>query len=129
LPRWGFALFGVFSVLGAVFMFIAPQVAINVWPWKLNPLTAHIIAGWLFLLGVGGLITSFETRWSTWQIPLQSMTLWTILLLVAAFLNPGEFGAAGLLNPFTMITALFLVMLAALQVIMESSRNKTARSQ
>jgi hypothetical protein len=64
----------------ALWMFLFPQAAVAVWAWKLTPLTARVMAGWLTLSGVGGLVLAFEPRWSAWRVLLQSMLLWLALL-------------------------------------------------
>lgn len=89
--KWAFLAFGVAAMLWAIIMFLFPQFAIDIWPWRLSPLTARVLGGWFSLLGVGGLFTSRDPRWSAWRIPLQSITLWIVLIFIGAFLNPGDF--------------------------------------
>jgi len=114
LVRRAFLGFGVAAMLWAGFMFLFPEAVLPLWPWKLTPLTARILAGWFSLLGVGGLYTSRETRWSAWQVPLQSITLWAALVVLASFLNPDDF-SAGVWNLFTIGTLLSVLMLLAYQ--------------
>ena len=116
--KWAFLSFGWVAVLWAVFMFIFPQFAIANWPWQLSPLTARVLAGWFSLLGVGGLFISRDLRWSTWRIPLQSITLWAVLVLVGVFQNPSDF-VLGVWNSFTFGTGLSILMLVTFQVWME----------
>ena len=121
--RKAFLIFGVAAILWAIFMFILPQTAIFIWPWKLSPLTARILGGWFSLLGVGGIYTSRDMRWSAWRIPLQSITLWAALVLAGAFFNPGDF-PGGVLNSFTVGTAISIIMLVIFQVGMEIQQRK-----
>jgi hypothetical protein len=114
LARRAFFWFGVAAMLWAIIMFVFPEVVIPHWPWKLTPLTARIMAGWFSLLGVGGLYTSRDTRWSAWKIPLQSITLWAALVVLASFLNPNDF-SAGVWNSFTIGTLLSVLMLLVFQ--------------
>lgn len=123
LARRGFFWFGVAAMLWAIFMFVFPEVVLPLWPWKLTPLTARILAGWFSLLGVGGLFTSRETRWSAWQIPLQSITLWAALVVLASFLNPNDF-SAGAWNSFTIGITLFVLVLLAFQFGIHLARRK-----
>lgn len=126
LARRVFFGFGVAAMLWAIFMFVLPEVVLPLWPWKLTPLTARILAGWFSLLGVGGLFTSRETRWSTWQVPLQSITLWASLVVLASFLNPNDF-SAGVWNMFTIGTMLSVLMLLAFQFSMQLSKRRSTR--
>jgi hypothetical protein len=56
-------------------------------------------------------------------MPMQSITFWGILILIAVFLNPKDF-TNGLWNPFTVGTALVVVTLIAFQVWMETQRKR-----
>ncbi len=123
--KWAFLLFGIAAMLWAATMFIFPQFAIDIWPWKLSPLTTRVLGGWFSLLGTGGLFTSRDPRWSAWRVPLQSITLWAALVLVGAFLNPGDF-VGGLGNSFTIGTFLSILMLVIFQVWMEVRREHSA---
>ena len=96
---------------------------ISIWPWTLSPLTARILGGWFGLLGVGGLYASQDSRWSAWRVPIQSITFWGILILIGAFMNPQDF-TSGLWNPFTIGTAIVIVLLLSFQVVMELQRKR-----
>jgi hypothetical protein len=122
--KWGFLLFGIAAMLWAVIMFLFPQFAIDIWLWKLSPLTARVLGGWFSLLGIGGLCTSRDPRWSAWRIPLQSITLWATLVLVGVFMNPGDF-AGGVWNSFTIGTGISIVMLVLFQIWMETQRKRS----
>ncbi|MFH2038804.1 MAG: hypothetical protein ABIJ65_05155 [Chloroflexota bacterium] len=123
LARRAFFWFGVTTMLWAIIMFVFPEVVSTYWPWKLTPLTARILAGWFSLLGVGGLYTSSEIRWSAWQIPLQSITLWAALVVLASFLNPDDF-STGIWNSFTIGTLLSLLMLLTFQFGIHMTKRK-----
>lgn len=119
--KWAFMAFGVIGISMAIFMFIFPQSMISIWPWTLSPLTARILGGWFGLLGVGGFYVSQDPRWSVWQVPLQSITFWGVLILIGAFMNPQDF-TNGLWNPFTIGTAVVILLLVAFQVGMKRLR-------
>ena len=123
LAKWAFLASGVIGVGMALFMFISPESVIAIWPWKLTPLTARVLGGWFGLLGVGGLYASQDSRWSAWRMPMQSITFWGILILIGAFMNPTDF-TNGLWNPFTIATAVVIVVLLAFQVGMELQRKR-----
>ena len=124
LARFGFFGFGVVGLLMMALLFLTPQTLIDVWPWKLTPLTARIMGGWLGLLGVGGFVTGRETRWSAWRIPVQSITLWAILILVGAWLNPLDFAPAGMWNPFSVGMLLSVIAMLVFQVSLELMRKQ-----
>jgi hypothetical protein len=119
--RRAFLLFGIVALLWAVVMILYPQIAIDAWPWKLSPLTARVLGGWFSLLGVGGLYTSRDLRWSAWRIPLQSISMWATLVLVGAFMNSSDF-SGGVWNSFTIGTGLSILALVVFQVWMEVRR-------
>ena len=58
-------------------------------------------------------------------MPMQSITFWGILILIGAFMNPGDF-TNGLWNPFTLGTAVVIVLLLAFQIGMESQHMRQA---
>jgi hypothetical protein len=116
--KWAFMTFGVIGIGMGIFMFIFPQPMITIWPWTLSPLTARILGGWFGLLGVGGFYVSQDSRWSVWQVPLQSITFWGILILIGAFINPQDF-SHGVWNPFTIGTLVVILLLAAFQIGMK----------
>jgi hypothetical protein len=123
LAKWAFMASGIVGIGMALFMSISPQAMITIWPWGLTPLTARILGGWFGLLGVGGLYASQDNRWSAWRMPMQSITFWGILILIGAFMNPQDF-TIGLWNPFTIGTAVVIVLLIVFQIGMEIRRKQ-----
>jgi hypothetical protein len=73
----------VLLVEAAVF-FLSPQTAIDIWPWKLTPLTARVLASFTAQVGVGALLLSLDRRWSAWKLIVQTFFVATALLLVGA---------------------------------------------
>ena len=76
--------FGLAALAGAAVFFLSPQTAIDVWPWDLTPLTARVLASFTAQVGVGALVLSFDRRWSTWRLIVQTFFVATALLLVGA---------------------------------------------
>jgi hypothetical protein len=64
--------------------FVVPEVAIDVWPWQLTPLTARVLACLTVQLGVGALVLARDSRWSTWRLIVQTFLVATALLLIGA---------------------------------------------
>ena len=124
--KWAFMAFGVVGIAMALIMFISPGSVIPFWPWALSPLTARVLGGWFGLLGMGGFYAGQDPRWSAWRVPLQSITLWGVLILVGAFMNPADF-TDGLVNPFTFGTAAVVVLLILFQIGMETQPRRLAR--
>lgn len=114
--------FGVLLLIVALLGFIFPDWLIGFWSWLLTPFSAQAMAGWLALLGAGGIVISRERRWSGWRIGLTSIAIWHILVLIAAALNPGDFTGGSLLNGYNIIVVIVLAAMLALYVWMERRR-------
>jgi len=129
LPRGAnlaFGVLGVFTLLGALAVFVKPQLAIGVWAWSLTPLTARVVAGWFALMGVGSLVLARERRWSACQVALQSFMLWHGLVLVGALWHATDFGERGLVNGYVAATVAGLAGMGALYLLMEARRRRMA---
>jgi hypothetical protein len=98
--------FAASALAGGLTFFVAPQVAIDIWPWPLTPLTARVLASFTIQVGVGAAMLSREARWSTWRLIVQTFFVATAFLLVAAARLSGGFDTS---NPMTW---LYLVGLA-----------------
>lgn len=107
--------FGVLSMIG----FLSPALLTRLWVWQLSPLTARVIAGWLALLAVGGLVIGRESRWSACRIGLGAISLWHLLVVVGALWNVEDFGDAGLFNWYLVLIGLGLAGSMGLFVVME----------
>jgi len=77
-------LFGVAAVIAAAVFFLSTRTAIDLWPWKLTPLTARVLASFTAQVGVGALVLSAERRWSGWRLIVQTFFVATAFLLVGA---------------------------------------------
>ena len=75
---------GLGALIAAAIFFISPSTAINIWPWKLTPLTARVIASFTAQVGVGAMVLSFDRRWSGWRLIIQTFFVATGFLLVGA---------------------------------------------
>lgn len=94
VPSWIRAVLlaaGVVSLMVTVWMFFLPDRAIDVWPWKLSPLTARIIAGWVALGGSAAIILARDERWGAWRTPFETTLIWAILVGIAIPRASGNF--------------------------------------
>lgn len=94
LPRTvllGARAFGAGAFVGATVCFLSPQTAIDVWPWTLTPLTARVLASFMFQVGMGAMLLSLDERWSSWRLLIQTFFVATVLLLVGAVRAFGDF--------------------------------------
>jgi hypothetical protein len=82
---------------GSLF-FVVPEVATDVWPWHLTPLTARVLASLTVQVGVGALVLSRDPRWSGWRLIVQTFLVATALLLVGAIRAFADFDTS---NPLT----------------------------
>jgi peptidoglycan/LPS O-acetylase OafA/YrhL len=76
--------FGVVAIGAGAMFFVSPDTAIDVWPWKLTPLTARVLASFTVQVGFGALLLSRDPRWSSWRVLLETFVVATALLLVGA---------------------------------------------
>lgn len=82
---------GVGALIGAGVFFISPSTAIDLWPWKLTPLTARVLASFTAQVGVGSLVLSLDRRWSAWKLVVETFFVATALLLIGAARSWGDF--------------------------------------
>jgi predicted small integral membrane protein len=73
---------GAFAAAGL--LYLAPDAAIDIWPWQLTPLTSRVIGSFTAQVGVGALILSFDRRWSAWKLIVETFFVATALLLIGA---------------------------------------------
>lgn len=106
------------AVVVAVFLYLLPERAIDMWPWTLTPLTSRVM-GAIFMLGVAGLGVVTDGRWSAARLMLQVQVFMLTLILVAALRAHADFDAS---NPLTWLLlggfAAATVSAAALSVTM-----------
>jgi hypothetical protein len=109
--------------------FVQPARVIEIWPWKLSPLTARVMVSFYSILGVAPLTVVREPRWSAWRIGLGGIILWHALLLIAALRRSMDFKFAPTQTPWFWFECGFLAVVVSMFVIMESRRRPTARAQ
>jgi hypothetical protein len=106
----GARVFGAVSILGAAVFFISPKTAIDVWPWLLTELTARVLASFMFQVGIGAILLSLDSRWSSWRLLIQTFFVATAFLLVGAIRAFDDFDTGNVM------TYLYLAGLAGADV-------------
>jgi hypothetical protein len=71
--------------------FLYPRLPISIWPWALTPLTARVLCGWLSVIGISGLMISFDPRWTAWRTILEGIFIADVFILIATIINPSDF--------------------------------------
>lgn len=116
---------GLGQIAVAVILLVSPSTMIEIWPWKLTPLTAGVLAGWFALPGVGALIMAIDGRWSAIRILLESQLLWLVLVLAGAARAWEEFDTSSAATPvFVGGVVLLLVGVGALAILMNGLQRR-----
>jgi hypothetical protein len=63
-------------------LFLVPQIAGVVWPWKLTALTARAVAAWLIGLGIGAGQAVYENDFARLRVAMISYTVFALLELL-----------------------------------------------
>lgn len=82
--RLGARVAAVGALATAAVVLISPDVAIDNWGWTLTPLTARVLACFTAQVGTAFLVLSFDARWSSWKLLVETFLIAVILLLVGA---------------------------------------------
>jgi hypothetical protein len=99
------AVVGGLAVVVGLFLFLAPSVAVQIWPWSLTPLTARVLGG-VFCLGLAGLGALVDSRWSSARVPLQVALVMLTMMVVAGLRAYRQIDAT---NPVTWLFAIGFV--------------------
>jgi hypothetical protein len=82
---------GLVVLAAGAFLFLRPDLAIQVWPWTLTPLTARVAGSLFALAGVAQISTGLDRRWSASRITLQSQMVSLAAIELATLLSWGDF--------------------------------------
>lgn len=88
---------GALAATAGLFLFVLPNQAIDIWPWKLTPLTSRVL-GSIFMLGVAQLGVLRDPRWSGARLMLRVQVFMLALILLAAARAHADFDGS---NPLT----------------------------
>jgi hypothetical protein len=86
------------ALVAAAVFFLAPQEAIDVWPWDLTPLTSRVLGSFTAQVGVAALLLSLDRRWSAWKLIVQTFLVATALLLVGAIRAWSDFDTTNVMT-------------------------------
>jgi hypothetical protein len=93
LPVWMralLALIGVCALVCGLCLFIVPSLGIELWAWKLTPLTARVCGAVLTLPGMVNVWMLRDARWSSFRILVQAELVALVLIVAALALRGGE---------------------------------------
>ncbi len=114
---------GALAVAVGLFLFLAPDRAIDLWPWMLTPLTSRVLAS-IFMLGLAQLGVLTDPRWSAARLMLQVQVFMLSLILIAAARAHADFDAS---NPLTwLLLAGFAGTMASAAVLTASMERRPA---
>jgi hypothetical protein len=84
------AVIGVAALLCGLCLFVAPSLGIDLWAWKLTPLTARVCGAVLTLPGMVNVWMLADARWSAFRRIVQAELVSLVLILAALLLRGGE---------------------------------------
>ena len=114
------AIGGAGQLCVAAAMFLFPEDAVDIWPWKATPLTVRSLSAYVAWPAVAWLSFAWEKRWSCFRIPLQTATAGLILVGLGALRVRDEFtGSDASVAFFVFALVTSIVLLIVLQVAME----------
>jgi hypothetical protein len=119
-------LFALVALAMAAVFFLSPATAIDLWPWKLTPLTARVLASLTAQVGVGALLLSLDRRWSTWRLIVQTFFVATALLLVGAARAWDEFDTDDVMT-YVYVGGLLAADVALAVLYVRTERRTTGR--
>ncbi len=132
VPRWVATLVGLIGVaqfLAALALFVLTDLAEQLWPWPVSPLTARTLAAFLAFIGAMWLAFFFERRWSALRLHVQSATLGLALVALGAVRATQDFNrGAGATAVFAALLGGMLVGLVVLQIAMRSTERGSVTS-
>jgi hypothetical protein len=131
VPRWvrsGWAILGAGFLAVSLWGFVQPERIVAIWPWKLTPLTARVVASFYAILGAAPLSVVLERRWSAWRVGAIGMLLWHALLLIAAARRAGDFNVPVPANAWFAIECGLVVATAGTLLAMEARVARAGRS-
>lgn len=103
LPNWirnYFLAQGVIITVLALALFLAPDLMLTVWPWKITRMLAQIYSGPFLAFGLGSLMLSRQRTWSEVRIVAAGFFTLAVGVLLASAIHRSLFTAS---SPSTLI--------------------------
>ncbi|WP_431279275.1 hypothetical protein [Leifsonia poae] len=121
------ALVGLCALATGIFLFVVPQVAIDVWAWQLTPLTARVCGAILTLPGLVNVWMLGDARWSAFRQIFQAQLASLVFIGGALAIRSGDLDWSRPSTPMFVcgIVASFVVY-AALYLWGEASMRRSA---
>ncbi len=119
------ALAGGLAVLTGAFLFVAPALAIPVWPWPLTPLTCRVVAA-TFCLGAAGLGVLVDDRWATVRVMRSVLLVMLALILVAVLRARDELFTDRPLSWVMGLGFVAVLVAASASAVVDQRRQRTA---
>lgn len=112
MVRRAAAIGGMGITVFGILIFLVPDLAIRIWPWQLTPLTARILAGWLMLPGIGGLVLSREPRWNRgWRLLVETLSVGALLFFIGVTRAWSDWNLANPLSALVLAALIFAVLI------------------
>ncbi|MFF1877002.1 hypothetical protein [Leifsonia sp. NPDC058230] len=84
------AVVGLAALATGIFLFVVPQVAIDVWAWPLTPLTARVCGAILTLPGLVNVWMLGDSRWSAFRQMFQAQLASLVFIAGALAIRNGD---------------------------------------
>lgn len=115
--RAALAVVGAAQVSAAATWFVAPNLAMQIWPWKLTDLTARSLSAYVAFTGALLLWTLVDHRWGAVRIGVEAVTVGLTLTGLGALRAQGDFtGPTPALVGYAVGLLLVLALVIWLQV-------------
>ena len=87
---------GIVATLLGLFLLLAPNFMMSVWPWKITQLLAQLYSAPFLSYGIGSLLLTRRRTWAEVRIPVTATLVFAVGVLIASILHRGLFSAADL---------------------------------
>ncbi len=115
---------GLTGLVVSLLLFVVPSVMIEIWPWRLSPLTARVIAAQFVVFSLFALAAFLDPRWDSLRLVIRSELAAPVFFLIAMIASWSNFDRA---NPLTWVFAfnvavVFVIGVPAMYGFMEARR-------
>jgi hypothetical protein len=103
LPTWVRSYFlvqGVIVTFLALFLLLAPEIMVNVWPWKITKLLAQIYSAPFLSYGLGSLMLSRQQMWPEVRVAVIGIFTFAFGVLLASLIHRQLFSLSNLATWF-----------------------------